>query len=176
MATGLNLDRTWIGYFIQSGGQLAVAGTSSVWAKVWNVNNSARSFTFISRSYSFGPGLGGSDGGGLVAIFNLGNPANLENMRLGNGGWSLNLDIPATRLAKYKQIYGAIKTTQTIYAVAGIGEFIAELYESIVLGNGAKIVTKDLTLGLNASLTNSYEGTIDVKQLWGSGGLYLEDV
>lgn len=176
MATGLDLNRTWIGYFIQVGGHLGVAGTSSVWARVWNVNNSARSFTFTSRSYSFGPGLGGSGGGGLVAVFNLGNAAKMEDMKLGNGGWSLNLDIPATKLTKYKQIYSAIKTTQTIYAVAGIGEFIAELYESIVLGNGAKIITKDLTLGLSASLTNSYEGTIDVKQLWGSGGLYLEDL
>ncbi|MEZ4905199.1 MAG: hypothetical protein R2822_27335 [Spirosomataceae bacterium] len=114
MATGLNLDRTWIGYFIQSGGHLAVAGTSSVWARVWNVNNSARSFYFYKPLLLIWTGLGGSGGGGLVAIFNLGNPANLENMRLGNGGWSLNLDIPATRLAKYKQIYGAIKTTQTI--------------------------------------------------------------
>ncbi|MFN8344185.1 MAG: hypothetical protein U0X91_04240 [Spirosomataceae bacterium] len=176
MASLLNLDRTWIGYFVEAGGHLGVAGTTSTWARVWNVNNSARSFTFVSRSYSFGPGLGGSGGGGLVLVFNLGAVWKLEEVKLGQGGWSLNLDIPVTRLAKYKQIYNAVKTAQTIYGVAGIPEFIDEIYKSVVLGNGPKIVMKDLTVGVNASLTNSWEGTIDVRQHWGAEGSYQENV
>ncbi|MCP1385576.1 hypothetical protein [Runella salmonicolor] len=176
MAPGLNLDRTWIGYFIEAGGHLGVAGTSSTWARVWNVNNSARSFTFTSRAYSFGPGLGGSGGGGLVVVFNLGVIANLEGTKLGKGGWSLNLDIPVTRLTKYKQIYSTIKTAQTIYGVTGIPEFIDEMYKSIILGNGAKVVMKDLTVGLQAALINNWEGTIDVRQHWRADGGYEENL
>ncbi len=175
-ATGLNWNRTWIGYFVTAGGHLGVAGTSSTWARLWNINNSASSFTFTSRTYSFGPGVGGSGGGGLVVVFNLGNVANLEGMKLGQGGWSFNLDIPATRVAEYKRIYNGIKNIQTIYGIAGIPEFIEDLYKTIVLGNGPKIIMKDLSIGVSASLTNSYESSIDVHQIWGASGGYIEDL